>query len=70
MAETKGTKALIAGFAGATAVVGSLIIAVTVGSDGGAAITTPEVLQAVWVGLTAVGGALGVYQVTNGPKGE
>lgn len=58
-------KALIALFAGAIAVLGVLIVAVTAGSDGGASITAPEWLQAAWVGLTSVGGSLGVYLAKN-----
>lgn len=58
-------KTAVALLAGALAVVGSLIIAVTAGSDGGASITAPEWLQAAWVGLSALGGAFGVYQARN-----
>lgn len=66
--STKPTKALVAGFAGAVGALGVLVVAVTTGSDGGATITTPEWLQAAWVGVTALGSALGVYQTTNEPK--
>jgi hypothetical protein len=66
--ETTPHKALVAGLAAATAVIGSLIVAVTAGSDGGTAITVTEALQAAWVGLSAGGGAVGVYVVRNDPK--
>lgn len=66
--ETTAHKAVLAGFAAATAVLGSLIVAVTAGSDGGTAVTVAEGLQAAWVGLTAGGGAVGVYYVSNERK--
>lgn len=66
--ETTSHKAVLAGFAAATAVIGSLIVAVTAGSDGKTAITTLEWLQAAWVGLTAGGGAVGVYYINNERK--
>ena len=68
--QTKPNKAIVAGFSGATALLGSLIIAVTAGSDGGATVTMPEWLQAAWVTLSAVGGVIGVYGVTNQSKGS
>lgn len=66
--KTEPTKAVVAAFGAVTAVVGSLIVAVTAGSDGGAAVTVAEALQAAWVGLSAGGAAFGVYSVTNRPK--
>ena len=61
-------KAAVALFAGATGVLGVLVVAVTASSDGGTSVTTPEWLQAAIVGLTAIGGSLGVYYATNQPR--
>ena len=61
-------KAAVALFAGATGVLGVLVVAVTASSDGGTAITTPEWLQAAAVALTAIGGSLGVYYASNQPR--
>ena len=61
-------KAAVSLGAGATAVLGVLVIAVTGDSDGGTAITTPEWLQAATVGLTAILGSLGVYYASNTPR--
>ena len=61
-------KAAVALFAGATAVLRLLVVAVTASSDGGTSVTTPEWLQAAIVGLTAIGGSLGVYYATNQPR--
>lgn len=58
-------KAATALFAGAVAVVGSLVVAVTGSSDAGTAISTAEWLQATVVALSAIGGSLGVYAVKN-----
>ena len=58
-------KAAVAAFAGATGVLGVLVVAVTASSDGGTSVTTPEWLQAAIVGLTAIGGSLGVYYASN-----
>ena len=61
-------KAAVALFAGATGVLGVLVVAVTASSDGGTSVTTPEWLQAAIVGLTAIGGSLGVYYASNQPR--
>lgn len=68
MNDTTPTKAITAGIAFGIAVLGSLAVAVTAGSDGGATITASEWLQGATVGLSGAGGVFGVFQVTNKPK--
>lgn len=67
--NTTPTKAIAAGIAFGVAAIGSLAVAITAGSDGGATITASEWLQAAIVGLSGAGGVFGVYTATNKPKG-
>lgn len=60
-------KTLVAGFAGATAFLSTLGVALTEASDGHSTVTGPEWVNIALVLLTAVGGTLGVYQVENKP---
>ncbi len=66
--RTTAHKAVAAGIAFVVAVLGSLVVAVTSGSEGGTSITAAEWLQAAFVAFTGLGGTYGVYQVTNRPK--
>lgn len=68
--STTPTKAIAAAIAFGIAALGSLAVAITVGSDGGATITASEWLQTAIVGLSGAGGVFGVYRATNKPKGE
>lgn len=68
--KTKPTKAIVSALTVTAAILGSLVIAVTAGSDGGTSVTIAEWLQAATVGVAGALGTFGVYQVTNAPKGE